>query len=219
MTSTEAKKIVAVLIAAFPDTKATLDTVAVYERMLADLDYPAANAAVERLIATSRYGMPRIAEIREAALTVDQGELRPGGDAWGEVLAAIGKYGYARQPGVDFQFDDPTTGAAVKAMNWRELCSSENPQADRARFIELYDKLAAARRRTQLSEHLPAMQRYRALQASREQVELSAGAAKLIAEVAAGTVPPTSRRTAWCAPCGSARLIDENGCLMCQERS
>lgn len=183
MTSTEAKKLVVVLIASYPSTKATIDTVSVYERMLADLDYAAANAAVERLLATARF-MPTIAEIRDAALTIERGEVRPGGDAWGEVLKAMGRYGYVRQPGVDFQFSDDVIGECVKALNWRELCESENLQADRARFIELYDKLAATARRRVLSEHLPAAQRFRALREAQQ-----AEATKLIAGVVDSTRP------------------------------
>ncbi|HEU4727652.1 MAG TPA: replicative helicase loader/inhibitor [Kofleriaceae bacterium] len=168
MNTLECKKLVAVLIAAFPASKFTPETVGVYERMLADLDYAAAQAAVERLIATARF-LPTVAEIRDAALTMHAGETRPGGDAWGDVLRAIGRYGYARTPGMDFQFADPVIAECVRAMNWRELCVSENQQADRARFIELYDKLAAQGRRKQLSESLPAAQRLRSLQAAERQ--------------------------------------------------
>jgi len=98
VTKLEVAKLVGVLIASFPSSKATPETSVVYERMLADLDYHAANAAVERLLATAKF-MPTIAEIREATLTVFAGEIRPGGEAWGAVLRAIGSYGYVRPPG------------------------------------------------------------------------------------------------------------------------
>ena len=93
MTEREVAKLVAVLIAAFPSAKITPETSKIYERMLADLDYPAANAAVERLIATEPEWFPSVAKIRETALTLHTGEVRPGGEAWGEVLRAIGRYG------------------------------------------------------------------------------------------------------------------------------
>lgn len=188
MTQLEVAKLVAVLLTAYPAAKASENTSAIYERMLADLDYPAANAALERLLATSRF-LPTVAEIREAALTLYAGELRPGGDAWGSVLAAIRKYGYVRAPGVDFHFDDPVTDDAVRALNWTELCNSENVAADRARFIELYDKLAASARRSQLSESLPAMQRFRALQRAKELTAGDSTVTKLIASVVDSTRP------------------------------
>ena len=163
----QVKKLVAVLIAAYPAGKFTAETVGVYERMLVDLDYEAANAAIARLLATSKF-LPTIAEIREAALTAHTGEIRAGGEAWGEVIKAVGKHGRNRTPGVDFQLADPVTAECVASLGWRELCDSENQPADRARFIELYDQLAARHRRSQLSESLPAMQRFRALQAKQQ---------------------------------------------------
>lgn len=174
MTELQIKKLVAILVAAFPAGKFTSDTVAIYERMLGDLDYALAQAAVERLLATAKF-LPTVAEIREAALTLSAGETRPGGEAWGEVLRAIGRYGYMRTPGVDFQFTDPVILECVRAMTWRELCDSENQEADRARFTELYDRLAKHHRSRQLSEGLPAMQRFRQLQAA-QKAELEPGA-------------------------------------------
>lgn len=180
MNTLEAKKLIAVLIAAFPG-KATDATVQIYERMLGDLEYVAANAAVERLLATAKF-LPTIAEIREATLTVHAGEIRPGAEAWGEVLRAIARYGRNRTPGDDFQFSDPVTAECVAALKWRELCDSENQVADRARFVELYDKLAAQNRRAQLSESLPALQRFRALQAQQHE-RLIEGEAKPIGKL------------------------------------
>jgi hypothetical protein len=164
VTKLEVAKLIGVLIASFPSTKATPETSAVYERMLADLDYPAANAAVERLLATAKF-MPTIAEIREATLAVCAGEVRPGGEAWGAVLRATGSHGYVRPPGEGWEFTDPITAQCVKALGWKAICDSENQAADRARFIELYDKLAATGRRSQLSAGLPAQERLKALQA------------------------------------------------------
>lgn len=172
MTELQGKKLVASLIAAYPTSKITDDSAAVYTRMLLDLDYETASAAIARLVATSKFP-PSIAEIREATLTLNVGEQRPGGEAWGEVLKAIGRYGYMRMPGADFQFDDPVVAECVAALKWRELCDSENQEADRARFIDLYDKLAGQQRRKQLSEGLPAMQRFRALLAASEQKRLT----------------------------------------------
>jgi len=134
--------------------------------MLADLDYPAANAAVERLLASAKW-MPSVAEIRETTLALAVGEQKPGGEAWGAVVKAIAREGYMRTPGKDFVFPDPTTMRCVEIMGWSKLCNSENEVADRARFTELYDRLAVQQRRKQLSESLPAMQRYRAIEAAR----------------------------------------------------
>jgi hypothetical protein len=166
VTASQVAKLVGVLMAGFPANKATAETSAVYERMLADLDYPAANAAVERLLATGKF-MPSVAEIRETALALSVGERKPGGEAWGTVMRAISREGVYRVPGKDFVFSDPVIARCVSALGWEELCNSELQAADRARFIELYDQLAVNERRKQLSEALPAMQRFRAIEATR----------------------------------------------------
>ena len=141
MTQVEVAKLVAVLIAAFPSTKASGDTSKIYERMLRDLDCEQAGAAVQRLLASAKF-MPTIAEIREAVLVSERGPKRAGGDAWGDVLAAVHRFGSYRTP----TFTDPTVAHAVAALGWSEICLSENQAADRARFIELYDKLQATER-------------------------------------------------------------------------
>lgn len=142
MTRSEVAKLVGVLMAAFPSSKVTAQTSQVYEEFLQDLDYTAANAAVRRLIGTARF-MPSIGEIREAVVEVGNGQRRPGGDAWGDVLAAVRKFGVYRTP----SFDDPVVARVVQSLGWEVICNSENQAADRARFIETYDKLAGAQRR------------------------------------------------------------------------
>ena len=162
MTDVEVRKLVAVLMGAFPAIRTAPNTAAVFERMLCDLDYAAANAAIERLLATSRF-MPSVAEIREATLALTAGEQRPGGDGWGDVLDAVSRFGIYRVPGADFQFEDSVVAHCVRQLGWEEICNSENQVADRARFIELYERHAKIDRQRQLSDSLPAMQRFRAL--------------------------------------------------------
>jgi hypothetical protein len=171
VTKSEVAKLVAVMAAAFPNAKVTPETSSVYERMLADLEYPAANAAVERLLATCKF-LPTVAEIRESALTLTSGEVRAGGEAWGDVLRLIGRYGARRYDDgwrASSVIEDPVAAECVQALGWVNLCDSEDQTADRARFIQLYEQLAAKHRRKQLSESLPAMQRYRALESARSE--------------------------------------------------
>lgn len=212
MTKPEVAKLVAVLIAAYPAGKFSSETSQIYERMLADLGYPEANAAVEQLLATSKW-MPTVGEIRERVLALTAGEVRAGGEAWGLVLKAIGRYGRNRTPGVDFELGDPVALETVKALGWANLCDSENQVADRARFVELYDLLAVKHRRAMLSEGLPAMQRFRALQAAREQVMLPAGGAATVGELLRGALPPGAE--AWCAACDGPRPTGPRGCADC----
>lgn len=189
MTDEEAQQIVTTLTASHPGMFVRLspqqqrDTMGAYRAMLRDLDYDVANAAVATLLATLRY-MPTPAEIRGAALSLNLGQTRAGGEAWGDVLRAIRRYGYMRQPGTDFTFEDPVVARCVAALSWVELCSSENAVADRARFIELYDQLAVQERQRQLTGGLAAVQALEAKkQAALDERSGSTSAGEAIAKV------------------------------------
>jgi hypothetical protein len=161
VTRQEAAKLVAVIIASCPAQSSKLDSgrasamVDAYEALLSDLTYEQVNAAVRVLLQT-RSWMPSIADIRSTVLELQHGPVRAGGDAWGGVLRAIKGEGAYRTPGDDFKFRDPITARCVAALGWQELCLSENPTADRARFIELYDKLAQQDRKEATSPMLAA---------------------------------------------------------------
>jgi hypothetical protein len=138
MQRSEAAKLVATLSAAYRDAPISEETSQVYERMLLDLDFEAGKAAVQRLICMSKW-LPTVAEIRAAAADIDRGPVRRGGEAFGDVLAEIRRTGSYGAP----SFADPLVAECVSLMGWRTLCLGDNEAADRARFIELYDGLAA----------------------------------------------------------------------------
>jgi hypothetical protein len=144
----EAAKLLAMLITAFPDEWRFLsdeqqrDTRALYARMMIDLDYARADAAVVRLIATARK-MPKVSELRAMVSKLSRGREHNGGEAWGVVRRLIGRYGYMRTPGADFEISDPLIARCVEAFGWRTLCDGGYQAADRARFVDLYDRLAA----------------------------------------------------------------------------
>lgn len=169
MTRQEAAKIVAVILAACPAQSSKLDSqrqvamVDAFEALLSDMSYEQANAAVAVLLQTRPF-MPSVADIRATALEFVRGPITPGGERWGTVLRAMQAEGAYRQPGVDFVFHDATTARCIQALGWRELCLSENQVADRARFIELYDKLAAQSQRESQSPILAAAKQQRQLE-------------------------------------------------------
>ncbi len=191
MTNQEAARIVAVILAACPSQASKLDgsraksMVDTYATLLEDLSYEQCNAAVRVLLQTNTW-MPSVAEIRKAAVELERGPVHPGGEAWGSVKAAVSRFGSYRAPGVDFQFDDPITARCVAALGWSTLCLSENEPAERARFIELYDRLAAQQNREALSPLLAA---------SAERRRLEAGVARGVRALAPNTpaLPPARR--------------------------
>jgi hypothetical protein len=160
MTRQEAAKLVYVMVAATGqaprfDKTALEAMVDAYAALLADLDYARCNAAV-RVLLQSKNWIPAVADIRKVVLELERGPVRPAGEAWGEVLKAIGRYGAYRTPGVDFQLSDPEVLRCVRSLGWKELCLSDNQIADRARFIELYGTVSAQERREQQAPLLAA---------------------------------------------------------------
>lgn len=155
MTRGETSKLVGVLTAAYPSQAAKVDVVAMIDawaELLDDVEYPIAAAAVRALAQTEKF-MPSVADIRAACLELTKGPKRPGGDAWGDVIALRTFSDVSTMASVD-----PITLHICKEFGWLEyrtlwrngadleqwhVVSGENESADRARFIELYDKLKA----------------------------------------------------------------------------
>lgn len=145
MKKIEAAKLVAMLAAAFPQSKVTSETSAVYEEMLSDLDYTLARRAAALLITRAEW-MPTIAAIRQACVELEQGPVRTGGEAWQEALEQVRRVGWCGKP----EFKDPLVTECLRMWgSWVSFCSSpEDDPGGRARFIELYDSLAKRGRQT-----------------------------------------------------------------------
>lgn len=128
------------LFAAFPNAQVTPETVAVYMRLLRDIQPADLQVAVDQSIATCKF-LPTVAELRDTlhGLTV-VGQLT-WGEAWEDVqkeMRRIGSYGVPA-------FSSDLTAAVVRSMGWKTLCASENPQTDRAQFRDMYNALAERR--------------------------------------------------------------------------
>lgn len=145
MTEREAFEAVGIALAACPSHSVKLtkqdqaNMVKAWALLLADLDASDVKAALLRFLGSSKW-LPSPAELRGIVAESKHGRRRPGADAWGDVLRAVSQFGSYRSP----TFADPLVARAVDALGWRELCLSENAVSDRARFVELYDRLASA---------------------------------------------------------------------------
>ncbi len=159
MKPSEVSQLVMMLMAAFPASKTSDSTSAVYEQMLLDLDETLARRAVTRIIATAKW-LPTIAEIRAASTELRLGPVRDGGEGWKDAMAAVryvGRYGVPK-------VRDPLVREALRLWgSWQSFCDSpEDDPGGRARFIELYDALARRQRDTEVSGiPLPAAERPR----------------------------------------------------------
>lgn len=140
MTKGEAFKLVAILSAAFPTPAWPQQTLEVYRDMIADLDAGAASAAVRAWVLANRE-RPSVADIRDAtrkqldAAGITPHEVDPD-EAWGFVVRCMSSIGSYRPFPADKY---PEVAAIVQRMGWETLCRSDNPEADRAHFLRLFE--------------------------------------------------------------------------------
>lgn len=134
----EVAKIVGALAAAFPHAQITEDTLRVYVAALADIPLDVLEVAANQCLAECEF-FPTVARLRDTALslTTDLERQPTPFAAWGEVVEAIRRVGFYREP----TFSTPLTAKAVSIMGWKELCLSDNQVADRAHFVKVYEQL------------------------------------------------------------------------------
>lgn len=132
------------LFAAFPNTQVTVETLAMYDKLLGDIPPLDLQVIVDQAVSTARF-LPTIGELREMHHNLRNISRISWVDAWGNVgreMRRIGSYGVPH-------FDDELTTRVVRMMGWRTLCSSEQPSIDRAQFRDMYTALAARDEREQ----------------------------------------------------------------------
>jgi hypothetical protein len=125
------------LFSAYANSQVTVETIAVYDRLLSDIPPTDLQTVIDQCVAECKF-LPTVAEIRERwhALTRTIG-VPTATEAWGEVQAEIRRVGYIGTP----TFANFFTTQVVKMIGWRDLCASENVIADRAHFMKMYDQL------------------------------------------------------------------------------
>ena len=115
------------------------EAMALWYSQLSDIPYPLANAVLQKWVATQKWS-PSIAEVREQAALIQNGQTPTWGEGWEEVRKAIRQYGiYNQQEAMDSL--SGITKEAVKMLGFRNLCLSENETSDRARFEQIYTTL------------------------------------------------------------------------------
>ena len=140
MKPSETVKILATLAAAyFPEKGLPPSTLSLYGRMLAHLDAAEVEAAVDRLVVTHHW-MPKISEILATVAELRLG-LPDAEVAWGDVRAAVQKYGHLRYP----VFECLEVDKATKMIGWATLCNTKLMAAERKRWIDTYNSLRRGR--------------------------------------------------------------------------
>lgn len=130
-------------------------------RELQDIPMEVAETALRKWVSTNKWS-PSIAELREAAADVQNGEMPDWTEGWEQVCFVLRRYGYYN-PKEGIAALDPITRECVKRLGYNNLCLSENPAADRANFRQCFETLARREQaRRQLS--LPVRQTIQRLQ-------------------------------------------------------
>lgn len=124
---------------------------------LQDIPYKVCMAVVNKWVALNKWA-PTIADIRENAVNISNGDEKDWGDAWQDVLLNIREYGYHRaEEGLERLTG--VTREVVERLGYTKLCHSENEMADRANFRDLYNELIKREKQNkqipkQLLEHI-----------------------------------------------------------------
>lgn len=115
---------------------------------LGDLDGNTAVAALKKWSQTEHWP-PTIADIRKLALESQIGPTDDWGDGWMAVKKAIERYGWCREKEALASLP-PAARSAAQRIGWQDICNSENPEALRAQFRQVYEVIAERERTDQL---------------------------------------------------------------------
>lgn len=116
------------------------DAFTIWYRLLEDLDYTVAQAAIQKYILTNKFP-PTIADIRENAALVQTGDKKTWSDGWEEVMKAIRHFGSYREEEALESMSELTRNV-VRRLGFRNICMSGNVTADRANFRAIYEQMA-----------------------------------------------------------------------------
>ena len=117
--------------------------VTAWSLMLADIPLEILQAAVLKVCRESEF-FPSVAQIVAAAAELDprNEKLPTAAEAWEEVEQQICAAGIYKSP----VFSSELVRRAARSIGWLQLCSSENPAADRAHFLRLYESMHSKRK-------------------------------------------------------------------------
>ena len=117
--------------------------VSAWSLMLADIPLEILQAAVLKVCRESEF-FPSVAQIVAAAEEFDprSEKLPTAAEAWEEVEQQICSAGIYKSP----VFSSELVRRAARSIGWLQLCSSENPAADRAHFLRLYESMKNKRK-------------------------------------------------------------------------
>ena len=140
MTRSEVVALVTLATAAYPAAqgKDPEPVVKAWLLLLPEIPFPVAKAAVCRLCRSSVF-FPSVADIVKVAAELGPctDRLPTTAEAWEEVAGLIRSVGPYKAPA----YSCDTVQRAARSIGWRQLCTGENPETDRAHFLKIYESL------------------------------------------------------------------------------
>ena len=156
MSRQEVCALVALASSSYPSmqTRDPRPIVEAWALMLSDLDAVVAKAAIIKVCRESKF-FPSVAQIVVASNEIDprNEKLPTAAEAWEEVERLIQTVGPYRAP----KYSCDTVKRAVRAIGWLQLCLGENPEADRAHFLRLYESMRSRHQENQENEKVLAL--------------------------------------------------------------
>lgn len=120
-----------------------------WHNLLGDLEFSVVEKSLAKYALESQFP-PSIADIRKRATEImtPQTEKVQAEQAWGIVLQAIKEHGWCAEPCALKMIGkfSPIAREIVEFFDYQELCRSENQIADRARFIDAYNRRQQTKR-------------------------------------------------------------------------
>lgn len=118
--------------------------------LVGDLPYEVCSVAIKKYMLTNKFP-PTVAEIRELASNVVNGDQLNWGEAWERAMTAVRRYGSYNQVEAMNSLD-PLTRKCVDSIGFMQLCMSENIMVERAHFQKIFEIFA---KREQTDRQIP----------------------------------------------------------------
>ena len=118
--------------------------------LVGDLPYEVCSVAIKKYMLTNKFP-PTVAEIRELASNVVNGDQLTWGEAWERAMTAVRRYGSYNQVEAMNSLD-PLTRKCVESIGFMQLCMSENIMVERAHFQKIFEVFA---KREQTDRQIP----------------------------------------------------------------
>ena len=121
--------------------------------MLQDIDYKIAEMSLNKWVLTNKWS-PTIADIREMAVNVEQGDEITWDESFEEARRMIRRYGYPRQKEA-LEEMRPITRQVVERMGYMDMCMCEDIEVERGQYRMAFENQAKRNKEySQLPERL-----------------------------------------------------------------